>query len=314
MRPELGPKTRTPLVLFLLAAGWSLAQSPGMQMVRAAEPATEPQILSLWPNGAPDAKGDAEGDKPTLTVSLPTADKANGTAIVVCPGGGYGGLAMGHEGVEIGRWLNSLGVTAFVLKYRHHNSGAGYGHPAPLNDAQRAIRTVRSRASEWKIDPNKIGILGFSAGGHLASTAGTHFDKGRSDSADPVERAGCRPDFLILGYPVVSLGTYTHGGSKTNLLGNSPDPAQVESLSNENQVTAETPPTFLVHTDADTVVPPENSVLFYLALRRAKVPAELHIYEKGQHGLGLAPADAAMKSWPEACAAWLRGRGLLEKS
>jgi len=305
---------RQALVLLLLAAGCSLAELQTARMARADEPAKEPKTELLWPRGAPDAKGDAEGDKPTLTIWLPPEGKANGTAVVVCPGGGYGGLAMGHEGVDVGRWLNSLGVTAFVLKYRHHNSGAGYGHPTPLNDAQRAIRTVRARAGQWKIDPTRIGILGFSAGGHLASTAGTHFDKGQSDSPDPIEQAGCRPDFLILGYPVVSLGTYTHGGSKSNLLGNNPDPALLENLSNENQVTAETPPTFLVHTDADTAVPPENSVLFYLALRRAKVPAEMHIYEKGQHGLGLAPGDAAMKSWPDACAAWMRGRGLLGKN
>ncbi len=275
--------------------------------------AAEPKVELLWPNGAPGAKGSADTDKPTLTISLPSEDKANGAAVVICPGGGYGALAVDHEGKAIAEWLNSLGVAAFMVKYRLGSNG--YRHPAPLDDAQRAIRTVRARAAEWKVDPGRIGIMGFSAGGHLASTAGTHFDKGKSDDPDPIARASCRPDFLILCYPVVSLTTaYTHEGSKKNLLGEKPDQSLVESLSNENQVTAETPPTFLFHTDADGAVPSENSVLFYLALRRAKVPAELHIYEKGNHGVGLAPNVPAVSSWPERCADWLRGRGILKKS
>jgi acetyl esterase/lipase len=270
------------------------------------------KIELLWPKGAPGAKGDSDNDKPTLAISLPPADKANGAAVVVCPGGGYGGLAMSYEGVDVGAWLNTLGVTAFVLKYRHH--GTGYQHPSPLEDAQRAIRTVRARAAEWKVDPARIGILGFSAGGHLASSAGTHFDKGKSDSDDPIERAGCRPDFLVLCYPVISFTTpYTHQGSKKNLLGENPDPKLVESMSNELQVTPETPVTFLFHTDADTGVPPENSALFYLALRKAKVPAELHIFEKGRHGVGLAKGLPALAAWPDLCAEWMKGRGLLDK-
>jgi len=291
--------------LFLLAAiaGSMLCV---LQTARAAEPKTE----LLWPKGAPGAKGDTEKDKPTLIIYMP--EKANGAGIVICPGGGYGGLAMGHEGADMAKWFNSLGVTAFILNYRHR--GKGYGHPAPIDDAQRAMRTVRSRAEEWKIDPARIGILGFSAGGHLASTAGTHFDKGKSDADDPIDRASCRPDFLILGYPVISLTTaYTHQGSKSNLLG--PDAAAklVESLSNENQVTADTPPTFLMHTDADSGVPPENSVLFYMALRRAKVPAEMHIFEKGPHGVGLAPNIPGVSAWPSLCAEWMRGRGIFGK-
>jgi acetyl esterase/lipase len=230
--------------------------------------------------------------------------------VIVCPGGGYGGLAMGHEGTDIADWLNSHGIAAFILKYRHR--GTGYGHPAPLQDAQRAVRTVRARAEEFKLDPAHIGIMGFSAGGHLASTVGTHFDKGNEQADDPIERASCRPDFMILCYPVISLTTaYTHQGSKNNLLGKDPDPKLVESLSNENQVTAETPPTFLFHTNEDTGVPPENSVLFYMALRRAKVPAELHIYEKGPHGVGLAAKIPGVNSWPDRCIDWLSGRGLL---
>ncbi|MEX0677618.1 MAG: alpha/beta hydrolase [Pirellulales bacterium] len=277
-------------------------------LIARAESTTE----LLWLAGAPGAKGDADDDKPTLTVSLPPADMANGAAVVICPGGGYGGLAMSYEGIDIAKWLNDHGIAAFVLKYRHR--GSGYGQPAPLDDAQRAIRTVRARAAEFKVDPARIGILGFSAGGHLASAAGTHFDAGQPDAAGPIERASSRPDFLILCYPVISFtAPVTHQGSKKNLLGENPDPQLVEKYSNELQVTRETPPTFLWHTDADTGVPPENSVLFYLALRKAKVPAELHVYEKGRHGLGLAREVPAVKTWPDLAIDWMRGRGLLEK-
>ena len=274
--------------------------------------AAESKTELLWPKGAPGAKGETENDKPTLTISLPPADKATGAAVVVCPGGGYGHLAITYEGHDVGKWLNDQGIAAFVLKYRHR--GTGYGHPAPLDDAQRAIRTVRARAAEFGVDPQRIGILGFSAGGHLASTAGTHFDAGTSDAADTIERASCRPDFLVLCYPVISLtAPVAHQGSKKNLLGENPDPKQVEKLSSELQATSDTPPTFLFHTDADTGVPPENSVLFYLALRKAKVPAELHIYEQGPHGVGLGQQLPAVKSWPNCCIDWMRGRGLLDK-
>jgi acetyl esterase/lipase len=270
-----------------------------------------PQEQLLWPQGAPGAVGDEGPDRPTLTRYIPPADKANGAAVVVCPGGGYGGLADEHEGRQVARWLNSLGVTAFVLKYR---IAPRYHHPAPLQDAQHAICTVRAQAKEWHVDPGRIGIWGFSAGGHLASTAGTHFDAGKPDSQDPIERVSCRPDFLILAYPVI---TFTepamHRGSRRNLLGSEPDPKLVQELSNEKQVTAQTPPTFLFHTDADKGVVPENSVLFYLALRKAGVPAELHIYEKGSHGVGLAPKDVVLSSWPDRLAAWMKGRGLLQR-
>jgi acetyl esterase/lipase len=267
--------------------------------------ADEPQVELLWPQGAPDAKGTADKDKPTLTILPAPADKATGAGVVICPGGGYGAVMMTYEGVDAGRWFNTLGVSAFVLNYRH--SGRGYHYPAPLEDAQRALRTVRSRAAEWKLDPQMIGIAGFSAGGHLASTAGTHFDKGNSDATDPIERASCRPDFMVLVYPVITLSApSTHGGSLRNLLGDKPDPKLVENLSNEKQVTSETPPAFLVASSADTVVPAENSVLFYLALRKAKVPAELHVYEKGNHGFGLAQNDPVVGTWTARCADWLR--------
>ncbi len=276
--------------------------------------ASLPKTELLWPNGAPGAKGSEDGDKPTLTIYLPPKEKATRAAVVICPGGGYGHLAMDHEGHQIAQWLNSLGVAGFILKYRHHNSGAGYGHPAPLQDAQRAIRIVRSRAKEWSIDPNRIGILGFSAGGHLASSAGTHFQKRYSKIEDEIDRSNCRPDFMILIYPVITLAEpYTHGGSRFNLLGNNPDGRLIENLSNDKQITPETPPTFLVHANDDRAVPSENSINFYLALRKAKVPAEMHIYESGGHGFGLGKKNTAESSWPARCADWLRGRGLLNK-
>ena len=273
--------------------------------------AAEPTIEILWPQGCPEAVGTDDADKPTLTVWLAPADKANGCAVVVCPGGGYGHLAVDHEGKQIAEFLNSLGVSAFMLKYR---LAPRYKHPAPLQDAQRAIRTVRSRAAEWKVDPKRVGIMGFSAGGHLTSTAATHFDDGKPDAADSIDKVSCRPDFVVLCYPVISLTTaYTHVGSKNNLLGKDADPKLAENLSNDLQVTDKTPPTFLFHTNEDSGVVPENSVLFYMALRKAKVPAELHIYEKGPHGVGLAQKDPILSSWSGRLADWMRGRGLFEK-
>ncbi len=280
----------------------------------AAEGTGSPRVELLWKDGAPGAKGSAEGDKPSLTIYLPEKEKANGTAVVIFPGGGYGHLAMDHEGHQIAQWLNSLGVAGFIVQYRHRNSGAGYGHPAPIQDAQRAIRMVRSRAAEWNLDPDRIGIIGFSAGGHLASSAGTHFQTRYSGAKDETDQASCRPDFMILMYPVISFTeSYTHKGSRSNLLGKDPDENLVESFSNEKQVTAETPPTFLVHADDDKVVPPENSISFYLALRKAGVPAEMHIYEKGGHGFGPGAGKGSASSWMTRCADWMRGRGLLDK-
>jgi len=271
--------------------------------------AQEPTTVLLWPNGAPGALGNDASDKPALTVYLPWDKPVSRTGVVVCPGGGYGMLANNHEGRQVANWLNSLGIAAFVLKYR---LGPRYHHPIELGDAQRAIRMVRAQAALYGVAPDRIGILGFSAGGHLASTAATHFDAGDSGSSDPIEHAGSRPDFLVLGYPVISFTTaYTHQGSLKNLLGENPDPKLVQNLSNELQVTATTPPTFLFHTNQDQGVPSENSVLFYLALRKAGVPAELHIFEKGPHGVGLALADPALSLWPTLLANWFRERGLL---
>jgi acetyl esterase/lipase len=273
-----------------------------------------PQVENLWPGAAPGAKGEAEGDIPTLTIYLPPPEKATGAAVVICPGGGYGHLAMDHEGHQIGRWLNSFGVAGFIVKYRHRNSGAGYGHPAPLQDAQRAIRTVRSRAAEWKIKPDRIGIIGFSAGGHLASTAGTHFNDKVYDPRDDIDKASARPDFGILIYPVISLAApYTHRGSGRNLLGADPDKKLLASLSNETQVTPETPPTFLIHTWEDKVVPAENSIYFYLAMRQVKVPAEMHLFLKGRHGFGLGQTQGAVSAWPDLCEKWMENLGLVEK-
>jgi acetyl esterase/lipase len=268
-----------------------------------------PKEYVLWSEGAPLAKGKQKADIPTVTVYLPPADKANGAAIVICPGGGYGGLAMDHEGHQVARWLNSIGVAGVILKYRV----APYRHPAPLLDAQRALRFTRAHAPEWGIDPKRVGILGFSAGGHLASTAATQFDGGKEKGFD-IDQQSCRPDFAVLVYPVITLtGPYAHGGSRNNLLGKDADPKLIDSLCSQKRVTARTPPTFLVHTTEDRAVPPENSILFYEALRRAKIPAEMHVYEKGQHGLGLGQPRTAFASWPRRCADWLAARKILSK-
>jgi acetyl esterase/lipase len=269
-----------------------------------------PKPQPLWPKGAPGAKGKKDADIPAVIVYLPPAAKATGAAVVVCPGGGYGGLAMDHEGHQVARWLDSLGVAGVIVRYRV----APYRHPYPILDAQRAVRYTRAHAKQWHIDPHRVGILGFSAGGHLASTVGTHFDRGKKDAADPIDRENCRPDFMVLIYPVISLtASYSHTGSRNNLLGPRADTSLRKSLSNELQITHKTPPAFLVHTTEDTVVPPENSIAFYLALHRAKVPAEIHIFEKGQHGLGLGRKGFAFSRWPELCVDWLRVRKLLEK-
>jgi acetyl esterase/lipase len=264
------------------------------------------ETVLLWPDGAPGAQGTADEDKPSLTLYPAIGPAKTATAVVVCPGGGYAHLAMDHEGVQIAAWLNNLGISAFVLKYR---LGPKYHFPVELWDAQRAIRYVRSRAAEFGIRPDRIGIWGFSAGGHLASTAATHFTHSDSE-ADAIDRQSARPDFAILSYPVISmLEPYVHLGSRRNLLGDKPDPALVQLLSNELQVTAQTPPTFLFHTTEDQVVPVENSILFYSALRKAGVPVEMHIYQKGQHGVGLAAADPILRSWPDRLAAWLQLEG-----
>jgi acetyl esterase/lipase len=259
--------------------------------------------IPLWKDGAPGAPTKPQ-DEPALFLYRPAAAQATDAAIVVCPGGGYGHLAMEKEGTKTAEWLNSFGVTALVLRYRH--AGTGHMHPTPMLDGQRAIRTVRARAGEWGIDPQKIGVMGFSAGGHLASTLGTHFDAGDPSAADPIDRASCRPDFMILCYPVISLvADCTHTGSRDNLLGKKPDAELVRSLSNEFQVTGDTPPAFLFHADEDHYVPTENSIAFYLALRHAGVPAELHVYRNGGHGVGLADSIPGTSDWPARCRAWI---------
>lgn len=261
--------------------------------------------VSLWPQGAPGALGDRDQDQPTLTPYLAEPTLATGAAIVVCPGGGYGGLA-GHEGHDYALWLNQHGVAAFVLKYRL--GSAGYRHPAMLQDAARAVRLVRHRAADWKVDPQRVGIMGSSAGGHLASTLLTHFDVGQPDAADPVERQSSRPDLGILCYAVITMQEFTHQGSRRNLLGDSPSAELVSLLSNERQVTAETPPCFIWHTWEDQAVPVENSLQFAAALRRAGVPFALHVYQQGRHGIGLGdkPPFAHPHPWAADLAFWLR--------
>ncbi|MCA8998170.1 MAG: alpha/beta hydrolase [Planctomycetaceae bacterium] len=271
--------------------------------------AVGPDPVLLWPDGAPGAMGNEGKDKPDLRFYPAPQNKATGACVVVLPGGGYGALAFDHEGHQVAVWLNSIGVSAAVVKYRI----SPYRHPAPLQDAQRAIRHVRANADDLKIDPNRVGIMGFSAGGHLCSTVSTHFDNGDKDSDDPVARQSSRPDFSILCYPVISLmSDFTHKGSRRNLLGDDPDPELVKSLSNETQVTDQTPPTFIFHTAADKGVPVENALVYYMALQKHGVPSEMHIYQNGPHGVGLAPGDPVLKTWTDRLADWLKGNGFLE--
>jgi acetyl esterase/lipase len=256
--------------------------------------------------------GTSSNDVPTLTPYLPKADQATGAAMVICPGGGYGMLAP-HEGNDYALWLNQHGVTCFVLKYRLGSHG--YRHPAMLQDAARAVRMVRAKAADWKIDPHRVGIMGSSAGGHLASTLLTHFDAGRADAADPIERESSRPDLGVLCYAVITLeGPHAHGGSRENLLGANPSPELVHSLSNETQVTDQTPPCFIWATDEDKTVPVENSLMFAEALRKNHVPFSLHIYEKGRHGIGLAdkPPFAHPHPWAADCLFWLKIRNFVK--
>jgi len=291
------------IVVLLSAPAFS--QQPKLNMT------DELRVIPLWEHGAPGALGNADADNPTLTIYPALKPSATRTAVVVAPGGGYGMLASNHEGRQVANWLNAMNVTAFVLKYR---LGPKYHHPIELGDAQRALRLVRARSAEFGYAPDRVGIMGFSAGGHLASTTGTHFDNGNPSAPDPIDRVSCRPDFMILGYPVISFtAPYTHQGSANNLLGQNADPKLLVELSNELHVTSQTPPTFLFTTSEDSGVPPENSVAFYLALHKAGVPAEMHIFEKGEHGVGLDLGDPALGEWPALVAHWLSGRGLLEK-
>ncbi|OBZ18979.1 esterase [Bacillus sp. FJAT-27264] len=257
------------------------------------------ETILLWPDGAPGAAGTSDEDCPAITPYLVEGD--GNAAVVICPGGAYG-MRADHEGEPIAIWLNSLGISAFVLRYRV----APYQYPSPLLDAKRAMRTVRLHAEKFKIDPVRIGILGFSAGGHLASTAGVLFDKGNAEDNDPVERVSSRPDLMILCYPVISMDDQVvHKGSKENLLGSSPQGHLVDLMSSDLQVGADTPPTFLWHTSDDEGVPVENSLLFAAALRRHGIPFDLHVYAHGRHGLGLATEEQHTSGWTETCASWL---------
>lgn len=285
------------IIRVLLAA---LSLSVGGAAVMAADPTAKakPERQKLWDDHAPLGDGTFEKAEAWITVHRPA--KANGAAAVICPGGGYGGLVAGPEGHGIAAWLNKSGITGVVLEYRLPK-----GRPfVPLLDAQRAIRTVRSNAAAWGVDPAKVGIIGFSAGGHLASTAGTHFDAGDPKSADLVERQGCRPDFMVLVYPVVTMGVKTHGGSRANLLGKQTDEKLVKLFSNELQVTAKTPPAFLAHAKDDGPVPPENSKAFYDALVSQKVPAKYLELPSGGHGLN-GYKGPMWDAWQAQSLAWL---------
>jgi acetyl esterase/lipase len=265
------------------------------------------KTMLLWPAGAPGALGEEDIDKPSLTVYLPKGENATKTGVVVVPGGGYEHLAIQKEGEDVALWLNAHGVAAFVLKYR---LGPKYHHPVELEDAQRAIRMMRAHAAEYGVAGDHVGMCGFSAGGHLTATAGTRFDAGNAGSADPVDRQSSRPDFLILGYPVITLeAPDAHAGSRKNLLGDDPDPALVTSLSAETQVTKDTPPAFLFATTDDKTVPVINSVMFYEALVKAGVPAEMHLFQHGGHGAGLAAANPQLSVWTELLIKWMRERG-----
>jgi len=293
--------------------------APFIVLACAAIGATYPfnTPIPLWQGKAPYSVGDSPTDQPDITVYRAPVDKANGSAVIICPGGGYGKLSSDYEGKPVAEFFNSIGVTAFVLKYRLANKEQpGILYPAPLADAQRAIRFVRAKAAEFRVDPTRIGICGFSAGGHLASTAGTHFDYGNKDAQDPIDRQSCRPDFMVLAYPVITMETgVTHNGTKNNLLGPNPDEKLVELLSNDKQVTKDTPPTFLFHTKADTAVVYENSVRFHNACKLAGVPVEMHLYENGEHGVGLGRdpkltgGDQSLRTWTDRLADWMKSRG-----
>jgi acetyl esterase/lipase len=286
----------------------------------AAARAEEPRVIPLWPEGVPGALPGAGEERiedgrtynvqvPTLTVFAAPAEMAVGTAVIVCPGGGYARLAISREGSELVRRLNALGVSAFVLKYRL----VEYGHPAPLRDVLRAVRLIRSRAAELGVRPDRIGVLGSSAGGHLAACAGTLFDAPEGKTGAPLDAVSARPDFLALLYPVITMtDPFVHAGSRRNLIGEAPPRALVERLSVEKQVANATPPTFLVHTAEDASVPLENSLLFYEALRRAGVAAEMHLYEKGPHGFGTSPGLGPTSEWPKRLEEWLRSHGWLD--
>jgi acetyl esterase/lipase len=277
--------------------------------------------LKVWPDGAPDSNGITEPEQTIegkrvmnvsmaeLFVYLPEKTKNSGAAIVICPGGGYIRQAMDHEGYEMAQWLAERGVAGIVLKYRLPNKH----HAIPSGDARRAVRTVRMKAKEWGIDPGKIGIAGSSAGGHLAATAGTRFDTGNPASPDPVERWSCRPDFMLLLYPVITMKEeFTHLGSRNNLIGEGNDLALIRQYSNELHVTGDTPPVFLVLADDDKAVIPRNSIEFYTALKSHNIPAEMHIFARGGHGFGMRKNNIPADNWPGLFLDWLKSLGIIK--
>lgn len=279
------------------------------------------KVLKVWPNGAPNDNGMKEPEEKydgvrvrnvseaEMYIYLPEREKNTGAAVVICPGGGYMIEAMDHEGYDIAEWLKSKGVAGIVLKYR-----LPYGnHEIPLSDAQQTLRIVRMNAKEWGIDPEKIGIAGSSAGGHLASTAGTHFDSGKTGSSNPIDKLSCRPDFMLLLYPVITFNEeFGHMGSRQNLIGNGNDWKLVEKYSNELHITPQTPPTFLVLADDDKSVPPRNSVEFYLQLKENNIPAEMHIFQKGGHGFGITKKNLPADQWPNLFFDWLKAMKIVE--
>ena len=285
------------------------------------------ETIKLWENEIPYSNGTIGEEEtldkgrvrniqdPTITVYLPDKEKATGAAVVICPGGGYWLLAINHEGHDIARWFNEFGVAGIVLKNRLPTSdNITEKSEVALADAQRAIRMTRHHAADWNINPDKIGIMGFSAGGHLASTAGTHFDSGLKSDTDVIQQMSCRPDFMILIYPVISMTEeFAHSGSRKNLIGENPSKEQMIRFSNEKQVTKDTPPTILIHSTDDKGVRPANSIYFYEALIANEVPAELHIYNSGGHGYGLGRKDQTSHNfWPENCEAWIRDMVLVD--
>jgi acetyl esterase/lipase len=279
----------------------------GMASAQQQVPAGIPQPVFLWPNGAPGALGQGETDKPRLYPFLPK-ERSTSTSVLVIPGGGYHDVAMGHEGVQIASWLNAQGIAAFVLDYRV----APYHFPAPILDGERAMRLVRAHAGEYGIDPNRIGVWGFSAGGHLASTLGTHCDGDAVPVPQPdaVDALSCKPAFMVLAYPVISMTLpEAHPGSRMNLLGPEVDPKLEREYSNQFAVTAETPQTFLFATQNDPTVPVANTLDFFRALTENHIPAEMHIYDYANHGCGLCGSILPLSSWPALLRNWLLERG-----
>ncbi len=307
------------LGVVFVARGPSVARSVQPSEPARASRAADPQVIPLWPEGVPAMKPDGGPERsvdgrtsnvhtPTLTYFPARGDARSTTAVIICPGGSYARLSVVGEGAEVAERLNALGVSAFILKYRL----AEYGHPAPLRDVLRAIRLVRSRAGEFAVAPNQVGVLGFSAGGHLAASAATLYDAPEGRTGAAMDQASARPDFVTLIYPVITMKPpFAHAGSRQNLLGEHPPADLVDHLSVELQVTKNTPPAFLVHTGEDASVPLENSVLFYQALRRAGVSAELHLYEKGPHGFGLRAGLGPTSEWPRRWEEWMRSHGWL---